>query len=64
MQGGLMRNSITLPVRPCRILPLCAGGCSQQALEHEGIDYCIYDFDEEAKTKVVSERFLNVLEDS
>ena len=25
---------------------MCAGGCNQQALEHEGVDYCMMDFDE------------------
>lgn len=39
----------------CRIAPLCNGGCSQQALEHQG--YCLLDFDEKKKDKVVIDRF-------
>jgi uncharacterized protein len=43
-------------------VPLCGGGCSQHALEHEGIDYCVYDFDEEAKTKKIVDRFNKMIE--
>lgn len=45
------------PCKTCRILPICSGGCTQHALEHEGVDYCVYNFDEEAKTKVIIEKF-------
>ncbi|MBS1585724.1 MAG: radical SAM protein [Bacteroidetes bacterium] len=49
------------PCRECRILPLCGGGCSQQALEHEGVDYCIYNFDEDAKTRKIVDRFNQIV---
>lgn len=31
------------PCLDCSILPLCNGGCSQQALENENTSYCIYN---------------------
>ena len=46
------------PCKECRILPICGGGCTQQALEHEGIDYCVYNFDEDAKTQMVINKFI------
>lgn len=46
------------PCLSCKLLPICNGGCSQQALEHEGLEYCIHDFDETAKTNVVKDRYL------
>ncbi len=46
------------PCLDCRILPICNGGCSQQALEHIGIDYCVNDFDEIKKTNIVKDKFL------
>lgn len=49
------------PCRECRILPLCGGGCSQQALEHEDVDYCVYNFDEEQKTQAIVNKFKAVL---
>ncbi len=48
------------PCLSCRLLPICNGGCSQQALEHSK-DYCMYDFDEERKTEVVKNKFLLML---
>lgn len=48
------------PCLSCRLLPICNGGCSQQALEHSE-DYCMYDFDEERKTEVVRNKFLLML---
>jgi len=50
------------PCRDCKILPLCGGGCSQQALEHEGLDYCIHNFDEDAKLQLVKNKFLAALQ--
>lgn len=45
------------PCLDCVILPICNGGCSQQALEHEGVDYCVNDFDENKKRMLVINRF-------
>jgi len=45
------------PCLSCSILPICNGGCSQHALEHQGIDYCEYDFDEEKKKSVIFRKF-------
>jgi uncharacterized protein len=41
------------PCLTCRILPLCNGGCSQQAIENKGTSYCIHDFDSSKKDQVV-----------
>ncbi|OMP75118.1 radical SAM protein [[Flexibacter] sp. ATCC 35208] len=49
------------PCLECKIMPICNGGCSQQAIEHEGIDYCVYDFDEDKKKQMVIERFLEAI---
>ena len=46
------------PCLDCRILPICNGGCSQQALEHIGIDYCVNDFKKKKKTNIVKDKFL------
>lgn len=48
------------PCLSCRLLPICNGGCSQQALEHSK-EYCMYDFDEDRKTEVVKNKFLATL---
>ncbi|WP_167356520.1 radical SAM/SPASM domain-containing protein [Pedobacter soli] len=48
------------PCLSCRLLPICNGGCSQQALEHAK-EYCMYDFDEDRKTEVVKNKFLLML---
>jgi uncharacterized protein len=52
------------PCLECKIMPLCNGGCSQQAIENEGVDYCIYDFDEDKKKKMVIEKFLEALSEA
>jgi uncharacterized protein len=49
------------PCLECKILPICGGGCSQQALEHEGIDYCVHDFDENKKLQLVINKFMESL---
>jgi uncharacterized protein len=49
------------PCLECAIMPICNGGCTQQAIEHEGVDYCVHDFDEEKKRQVVIDRFLEAL---
>ncbi|MBL7787087.1 MAG: radical SAM protein [Chitinophagales bacterium] len=46
------------PCLECAILPICGGGCSQQAIEHIGVDYCVNDFDENKKKNIVLQRFL------
>jgi len=46
------------PCQSCSILPLCGSGCSQYAFEHNGKDYCVYDFDMERKKEVVKEHFI------
>lgn len=52
------------PCRECKILPICGGGCSQQALEHEGKDYCVHNFDEDSKLKAVKSKFLETLSEN
>lgn len=51
------------PCQTCSILPLCGGGCSQVAMENEGNDYCVYDFDENKKKQVVLDTFLTRVTD-
>jgi uncharacterized protein len=46
------------PCLECFLLPLCGGGCTQQAIEHEGVDYCVHDFDENKKKKLIFNRFI------
>ncbi len=52
------------PCLECPILPMCGGGCSQQALEHAHEDYCIYDFDINKKILLVKQRFFEILAES
>lgn len=47
------------PCLECPILPICGGGCSQAALENEGKDYCVHNFDENKKKQLVLNNFLN-----
>ncbi len=51
------------PCLECAILPMCGGGCTQQALEHEGVDYCVNDFDENKKLQLVKNKFFEFLEE-
>jgi len=51
------------PCLECPILPLCGGGCTQQAIEHENVDYCVYDFDDNKKLEVVKNKFFEILAD-
>jgi len=46
------------PCLSCPILPMCNGGCSQKALENSGKDYCVFNFNELDKKKVVLEKIL------
>ncbi len=49
------------PCKECKILPICGGGCTQQAIENENVDYCIHNFSEESKMKAVQDKFLETL---
>lgn len=49
------------PCQTCRIMPLCNGGCSQQAIEHIDEDYCIYSGVESEKDKVVIKKIEEIL---
>lgn len=44
------------PCLSCRLLPICNGGCSQQALSHAGTDYCVMNFDDTAKDRAVLDK--------
>lgn len=46
------------PCLNCSILPICNGGCSQQAIEHKGVDYCVNNFDENKKLEIIKDKFL------
>lgn len=46
------------PCLKCPILPICNGGCSQQAIENEGREYCIHDFDENKKLEIIRDKFM------
>lgn len=50
------------PCTSCRIQPICNGGCSQQALEQEGLDYCVVEDSGLQKDEVVMGRFKQILE--
>lgn len=45
------------PCLECPILPICNGGCSQKALESEGKDYCVYNFDTTLKAAVILNKY-------
>ncbi|PKQ64062.1 radical SAM/SPASM domain-containing protein [Raineya orbicola] len=49
------------PCLECRIQPICNGGCSQQALEHWGIDYCVHNGDEREKDKIILQHIEQIL---
>lgn len=50
------------PCLKCRIMPLCGGGCSQKAIDehNSGNIYCVNGYSEEAKNKIVINRFYNI----
>ncbi|MCI4670061.1 MAG: radical SAM protein [Bacteroidia bacterium] len=50
------------PCLSCRIQPICNGGCSQQALEQEGLDYCVVEDSGLQKDEVIMARFKQILE--
>lgn len=45
------------PCLDCRIMPICNGGCSQQAIEQAHAEYCVNGFDEEKKTSIIKDKF-------
>lgn len=47
------------PCLECSILPICGGGCSQMIVENIGKDYCVHDFDENSKKRVILNMFLD-----
>lgn len=49
------------PCLKCRILPICNGGCSQKHLYNNGKDFCVFDFSEKKKDKVILEKFDNYI---
>ncbi|MDN5284226.1 MAG: arylsulfatase regulator [Mucilaginibacter sp.] len=58
------RMEIKLKNKPCQncgILPLCNGGCSQVAIEANGKDFCVFDFDEEKKRDIVYRKVAEAL---
>lgn len=46
------------PCLHCRIAPICNGGCTQQALEHDK-EYCMTGFSEQKKDEIILDRFCN-----
>lgn len=50
------------PCHKCRIQPICNGGCSQKALHYANNDYCIHDYNESKKDKVILDRFYSLLQ--
>lgn len=57
--GAKLNNK---PCQECAILPLCGAGCSQVAIENNGKDYCMYNFDETKKKEDVKRHFLESIE--
>ncbi|QXU40617.1 radical SAM/SPASM domain-containing protein [Pedobacter sp. D749] len=52
------------PCLSCKILPICNGGCSQHAYENlNGPGYCVYNFDENKKDRLIISRFEEILHD-
>ncbi len=49
------------PCLSCSILPICNGGCSQHAMENEGREYCVHNFDETRKLDVIKDKFMYYL---
>lgn len=45
------------PCKICRILPLRGGGCTQASIEANGAYYCVMGFDENRKTKLITDKF-------
>jgi len=47
------------PCLECSILPICGGGCSQMIVENIGKDYCVHNFDDDSKKRVILNMFLD-----
>lgn len=58
----IMVKSQNKPCQTCRIMPLCCGGCTQKALDaqNKGEIYCVNEFSEETKDKVILDRFYDI----
>ena len=52
------------PCLECPIMPICNGGCSQQALENLNRDYCVWENSGIEKKDLVFSRFKKMIEDS
>ncbi|MEL6696403.1 MAG: radical SAM protein [Bacteroidota bacterium] len=50
------------PCLSCRIQPICNGGCSQQAMENAGEDYCVIEMSGISKDDVILSKFKQKLE--
>ncbi len=57
--GAKLNNK---PCQECAILPLCGAGCSQVAIESNGKDYCMYNYDETRKKEDVKRHFIESME--
>lgn len=47
----------------CPILPICRGGCSQQALERQGQNTCIYNYTKQKKENLIKDYFTSIFDD-
>jgi len=50
------------PCLSCRIQPICNGGCSQHALEYEGVDYCVVEGSGVSKDDIILGKFKQIIE--
>lgn len=57
--NAIRANSIlkNAPCQSCRIAPLCNGGCSQTRIENYTKEYCLLNYSEKQKDKVILDRF-------
>lgn len=59
MVGRRMRAKFSNPAcHKCRIAPICAGGCTQKAVEHLGTKSCIFGYKEKDIDKLILDRFV------
>lgn len=54
----LTKKFTNKPCHTCKIFPLCHGGCSKHSIQADGKDYCLFDFNESKKIKLVTDRLL------
>lgn len=52
--NSILKNA---PCQSCRIAPLCNGGCSQTRIENYTKEYCLLNYSEKQKDKVILDRF-------